>query len=290
MAITINNALTRFISTFEEIFKKKSFIEKLTASFPSKNPESVRALSQIDVMDETHKVQNDYKILRVLLNDARLSVYIPKFLTLTSNKCAHFFEMFLVIYMTTEKRQKCITVLQGLIKTGYDCSEFFRSFRGASIYSLFSDLLKSGVSLTDLTNAGFDLNHQEGDIPLLSHYITDIHFHRRQAFDLYKEGKSVIENKEEVIQKYGFFPVAIKRPSRKAQMEDLKNVLPKLDINARAKDGKTPLDFAMTHRKHRVISLLNKHGAKTGDEILAEGAEKHSGKQRKVRRTKSAPA
>jgi len=40
------------------------------------------------------------------------------------------------------------------------------------------------------------------------------------------------------------------------------------DVNAKASSGKTPLDLAQRHPK--VADLLRKHGAKTGEELKAE--------------------
>ena len=54
------------------------------------------------------------------------------------------------------------------------------------------------------------------------------------------------------------------------------------DVNARDKDGATPLDLAIAHAREslvlegatvdsKTVDLLRKHGAKTGEELKAEG-------------------
>jgi len=42
-------------------------------------------------------------------------------------------------------------------------------------------------------------------------------------------------------------------------------------VNAKADVGKTPLDAAIIMKKTETAELLRKHGAKTGEELKAEG-------------------
>ena len=39
------------------------------------------------------------------------------------------------------------------------------------------------------------------------------------------------------------------------------------DVNAKAKDGETPLDLAIEYNQTEIIDLLRKHGGKTGEEL-----------------------
>ena len=43
------------------------------------------------------------------------------------------------------------------------------------------------------------------------------------------------------------------------------------DVNAKAGDGSTPLDWAIKRRRTEIADLLRKHGGKTGEELKAEG-------------------
>ena len=43
------------------------------------------------------------------------------------------------------------------------------------------------------------------------------------------------------------------------------------DINAKAIVGGTALDFALMRKQKETADLLRKHGAKTGEELKAEG-------------------
>ena len=43
------------------------------------------------------------------------------------------------------------------------------------------------------------------------------------------------------------------------------------DVNALMKDGRTPLDLAIELKKTKTAALLQKHGAKKGEELKAEG-------------------
>jgi len=43
------------------------------------------------------------------------------------------------------------------------------------------------------------------------------------------------------------------------------------DVNAKAKDGVTPLDAATGLKHTETASILRKHGGKTGEELKAEG-------------------
>ena len=43
------------------------------------------------------------------------------------------------------------------------------------------------------------------------------------------------------------------------------------DVNAKDDDGKTPLDSAIRRKHSEIADLLRKHGAKTGEELKAEG-------------------
>ena len=43
------------------------------------------------------------------------------------------------------------------------------------------------------------------------------------------------------------------------------------DVNAMDDDGITPLDFAIVDKQSETADLLRKHGAKTGEELKAEG-------------------
>jgi ankyrin repeat protein len=44
------------------------------------------------------------------------------------------------------------------------------------------------------------------------------------------------------------------------------------DVNAKDRDGKTPLDLANIYPKRpKTADLLRKHGGKTGEELKAEG-------------------
>jgi len=42
-------------------------------------------------------------------------------------------------------------------------------------------------------------------------------------------------------------------------------------VNAKNKNGDTPIDFAVRGNQTATIDLLRKHGAKTGEELKAEG-------------------
>ena len=42
------------------------------------------------------------------------------------------------------------------------------------------------------------------------------------------------------------------------------------DVNAKAGDGSTPLDWAIKRRRTEIADLLRKHGGKTGEELKAE--------------------
>ena len=42
------------------------------------------------------------------------------------------------------------------------------------------------------------------------------------------------------------------------------------DVNAKNKDGETPLDFANRVKRTEFAELLRKHGGKTGEELKAE--------------------
>ena len=43
------------------------------------------------------------------------------------------------------------------------------------------------------------------------------------------------------------------------------------DVNANGADGRTPLDWAIKYKRTETVDLLRKHGAKTGEELEAEG-------------------
>ena len=43
------------------------------------------------------------------------------------------------------------------------------------------------------------------------------------------------------------------------------------DVNAKANGGITPLDYPMSNNDNKIADLLRKHGAKTGEELKAEG-------------------
>ena len=43
------------------------------------------------------------------------------------------------------------------------------------------------------------------------------------------------------------------------------------DVNAKDVDGETPLDWAVENGNSEIITLLRKHGGKTGEELKAEG-------------------
>jgi ankyrin repeat protein len=43
------------------------------------------------------------------------------------------------------------------------------------------------------------------------------------------------------------------------------------NVNAKGLDGQTPLDWAMAGVKKETADLLRKHGAKTSEELKAEG-------------------
>ena len=43
------------------------------------------------------------------------------------------------------------------------------------------------------------------------------------------------------------------------------------DVNAKNKDGETPLDTAIQRKKNETADLLRKHGGKTGEELKSEG-------------------
>ena len=43
------------------------------------------------------------------------------------------------------------------------------------------------------------------------------------------------------------------------------------DVNAKDKDGETPLNWAIKNKHTETADLLRKHGGKTGEELKAEG-------------------
>ena len=43
------------------------------------------------------------------------------------------------------------------------------------------------------------------------------------------------------------------------------------DVNAKNKEGRTPLDWAIKHKQTETADLLRKHGGKTAEELKAEG-------------------
>ena len=43
------------------------------------------------------------------------------------------------------------------------------------------------------------------------------------------------------------------------------------DVNAKGEDGGTPLDGAISRKHTEIADILRKHGAKTGEELKAEG-------------------
>ena len=43
------------------------------------------------------------------------------------------------------------------------------------------------------------------------------------------------------------------------------------DVNAMKIDGMTPVDMATFSNHNEIVELLRKHGAKTGEELKAEG-------------------
>ena len=43
------------------------------------------------------------------------------------------------------------------------------------------------------------------------------------------------------------------------------------DVNTQDDDDKTPLDWAIKHKRTEIADLLRKHGGKTGEELKAEG-------------------
>ena len=45
----------------------------------------------------------------------------------------------------------------------------------------------------------------------------------------------------------------------------------KANVNAMDKDGETALDFAVMQSHNEIADLLRKHGAKTAEELKAEG-------------------
>ena len=59
------------------------------------------------------------------------------------------------------------------------------------------------------------------------------------------------------------------REGRKEVVEILINA--GANVNAKDEDGGTPLDWAIMGKRTATADLLRKHGAKTGDELKAEG-------------------
>ena len=43
------------------------------------------------------------------------------------------------------------------------------------------------------------------------------------------------------------------------------------DVNAKNRNGDTPLDYAITFKRTELADLLRKHGGKTGAELRVEG-------------------
>ena len=43
------------------------------------------------------------------------------------------------------------------------------------------------------------------------------------------------------------------------------------DVNAKNYERKAPLDFSIKYKRTQIADLLRKHGAKTGEELKAEG-------------------
>ena len=43
------------------------------------------------------------------------------------------------------------------------------------------------------------------------------------------------------------------------------------DVNAKDRDGETPLDGAIKYKRTETADLLRKHGGKTGEQLKAEG-------------------
>ncbi|MDB4342064.1 ankyrin repeat domain-containing protein [bacterium] len=43
------------------------------------------------------------------------------------------------------------------------------------------------------------------------------------------------------------------------------------DVNAKNRNGDTPLDYAITFKRTELADLFRKHGGKTGEELKTEG-------------------
>ena len=66
--------------------------------------------------------------------------------------------------------------------------------------------------------------------------------------------------------------ISIHEAARNGYLADVKHHLDAgTDVNARDKDGATPLDLAIVSDHTETADLLRKHGGKTGEELDAAG-------------------
>ena len=76
----------------------------------------------------------------------------------------------------------------------------------------------------------------------------------------------------DLLRKYGGKHGTIHSAAYGGDIEAVKEFLAAgADVNAKVNDGRTPLDIAIQQKKTEIADLLRKHGAKTAEELKAEG-------------------
>ena len=127
----------------------------------------------------------------------------------------------------------------------------------------FAKLIRDGVVSLKLNGVVMNANNEEGFTPL---YKAIDGNHTEIIKHLINNGADVnVEN-----------PLGGRSPLHMAVDQGKREIIEMLvnkgaDVNAREFDDRTPLDLAIAFKHTEIAELLRKHGAKTAEELKAEG-------------------